>query len=74
MEAAGSLVDQCSHCGKHLAPYYYFNEKLAMNLVTREEAERDYKSSALPLKDYPPLSGISVYWDAEEDDSVKKAA
>lgn len=62
-EAQGGLVDRCDHCGKHLAPLYYFNEKRAMNLISQEEADKEYKSSALPLRDYPPLWGLSVYWD-----------
>lgn len=62
-EAKGELVHDCGHCGKHLAPFYYFNEKRAMNLISQEEADKEYKSSALPLKDYPLLWGLSVYWD-----------
>lgn len=63
VEAEGCLVEKCAHCGKSLASFYYFNEKLAMNIVTREEADSEYKSSALPLKEYPPLNGLTVYWD-----------
>lgn len=63
VEAEGRLVDACPHCGKHLAAFYYFNERLAMNLMSPEEAGREYKSSALPLKDYPPLWGLTAYWE-----------
>ena len=63
-EAKGALVDKCPHCGKHLAPFYYYNELLAMQLMSREEADREYKSSVLPLRDYPPLKGLVVYWDS----------
>jgi hypothetical protein len=59
------LVEHCSACKKHLAPFYYFNEMLAMGLITAEVAALDYKSSAMPRKDYPAVLGISVYWDEE---------
>jgi hypothetical protein len=62
-EAEGQLISEYSHCGKHLSSFYYFNEKLAMNLISREEADKEYKSPALPLSDYPPLWGLAVYWD-----------
>lgn len=65
-EGVDALVDRCRACGKHLASYYYFDEKLAMNLITEQQAREQYRSSALPLKEYPPLMGISVYWDAGE--------
>ncbi|MBX3039237.1 MAG: hypothetical protein KF789_00850 [Bdellovibrionaceae bacterium] len=62
-ESVGQLVTECSHCGKHLAPFYYYNERLAMSLITREEADMEYRSSALPLKEYPALWGLTAYWD-----------
>lgn len=62
-EAEGHLVDHCPHCGKYLATFYYFNEKVAMALMSHDEAAREYRSSALPLKEYPPLRGLAVYWD-----------
>ena len=62
-ECAGQLVSHCSQCGKHLPAYYYFDELVAMGIKTLEESESEYRSSALPLKEYPPLTGISVYWD-----------
>lgn len=37
---------------------------MAMGLKTAEEASREYKSSALPHKEYPPLWGLTVYWDS----------
>lgn len=65
MEACGTLVDKCSHCGKSLQPFYYFDEKLIMGLKTPEDAAKEYKSSALPLQSYPPLWGLTAYWDVE---------
>lgn len=63
IEAEDRLVETCSSCGKHLASFYYFNEKVAMKLISLEEADKEYKSSVLPLREYPPLRGLVVYWD-----------
>lgn len=71
-EAEGHLVSECSFCGKQLSPFFYFDESLAMGLKTPEEAAKEYKSSALPLREYPPLTGITVYWEAE--DLIKEAS
>ena len=65
-EVEGSLVKECSLCGKQLPSFFYFDESVAMGLKSPEDAAKEYKSSALPLREYPPLTGISVYWDKEE--------
>jgi hypothetical protein len=59
-EAPGQLVHRCDHCGKTLAPFFYFDESKVMGLVTetRKEAE-----SRLPLREYPPLWGLTAYWE-----------
>lgn len=64
-EVQGQLLSECAHCGKHLSPFYYFNEKLAMSLITLEQASREYKSSALPHAEYPPIFGLTAYWDSQ---------
>lgn len=64
-EACGALVDKCHQCGKSLAPFYYFDEKLVMGLKTLQEAAREYKSSALPHREYPPVWGLTAYWDID---------
>ncbi len=72
-EADGHLVEECSHCGKKLPAFFYFDESLAMGLKTPEQAASEYKSSALPLREYPPLMGISVYWDTDDSTVESKA-
>ena len=34
-----------------------------LTVGAKEEAAREYKSSALPRSEYPPLWGLTVYWD-----------
>lgn len=62
-ERKGQLVSECAHCGKHLAPFYFYNERLAMNLITQAEADQEYRSPALPLREYPAIWGLTAYWD-----------
>ena len=65
-EAENDLVKECSYCGKHLPTFFYFDEGVAMGLKSLDDAAKEYKSSALPLREYPPLTGISVYWDKDD--------
>lgn len=60
----GSLVVQCQQCGKHLAPFYYFDESRAMGLAStvRSQYEETMRST-LPHQEYPPLCGLTAYWE-----------
>ena len=60
----GQLVQKCENCGKSLAPFYYFDESKAVGLKTEAEAAEEYKSSALPWREYPPIFGLTVYWES----------
>jgi hypothetical protein len=60
-EAPGKLVADCSSCGKHLAPFHYFDESIFMGLPLRKEEKR-LETSPLPYKSYPPLWGLTAYW------------
>jgi hypothetical protein len=63
-EAPDSLVTDCQHCGKHLAPFYYFDESRAMGLVPTERSSFEEKMrSVLPHKEYPPVYGLTAYWE-----------
>lgn len=62
-ECEKSLVQKCDGCGKTLAPFYYFDESLAMGLKTEAQYQSEYKSSALPHREYPPIWGLTVYWE-----------
>lgn len=45
-------------------PFFYYDEGLAVGLKTEEEASMEYRSSALPWREYPPIFGLTVYWDS----------
>ena len=61
--AENQLVEKCQCCGKPLAPFYYFDESRAMGLKTEAESQAEYRSSALPHREYPPIWGLTAYWD-----------
>lgn len=50
-------VQKCTHCSKHLAPFYYFDESkvepLSADLSVSEQ---------LPAEGYGPLRGFTVFW------------
>lgn len=62
-EATGQLVQHCAECGKSLSPFFYFDEVKAIGLKTEQEAALEYKSSALPWREYPPILGLTAYWE-----------
>ena len=56
-EADDGFVDTCEHCGKSLAPFYYFDDRFSVppsDLVIRS-----------PRLDgeYRPIQGLTAYWD-----------
>lgn len=62
-ECEQGLIQSCSHCRKALAPFYYFDESKVMGLKTEAESLSEYKSSALPWREYPPVLGLTAYWE-----------
>ena len=62
----GDLVTECECCGKHLAPFYFFDESRAMGLANSSlySSEAGGSSeSVLPHKEYPPIRGLTAYWE-----------
>lgn len=62
--AEGDLVTTCECCGKHLAPFYFFDESRAMGLDTLSVYSNESKAeTTLPRKEYPPVWGLTAYWE-----------
>ncbi len=64
-ECEGYIPEKCLHCGKSLAPFYYFDEAKALGLIREVDvdlSEEHYKTTALPLTNYPCLRGLTVIW------------
>ena len=64
-ECHGNLVRHCNHCGKSLAPFFYFDESKVMGLVV--ESRSGEQKSKLPLREYPPLWGLTAYWESGDE-------
>lgn len=63
-EAEEKLVCECQGCGKHLAPFYYFDESRAMGLKPAERSlYEEAMISRLPFREYPPIFGLTAYWE-----------
>ncbi len=57
-ETEGASIHKCAHCGKHLAPFYYFDESQLEGI----SAEGEFLSTIKHSKEYFPLWGLSTYW------------
>lgn len=51
-------VDQCENCGKVLAPFFYFDDRIT--IVVSEGQLRPPLLSG----EYNPIQGLTVYWDS----------
>lgn len=66
--AEEDLVTCCEGCGKHLAPFYFFDESRAMGMTESTFYSSlnggKNRESILPHKEYPPIWGLTVYWES----------
>ena len=63
-EVEAAVINKCGSCGKHFAPFLFFNEKAALGL---EGEPVEFRPQAdewqhLMKTQYPPLWGLAVYW------------
>jgi len=62
-ESQGSAVHKCSHCGKHLAPFYYFDESKLDGLAEQGPYLSTWKQTVfLTPGNFNPIWGLSTYW------------
>jgi ribosomal protein S14 len=64
-ESEGSAIHKCSDCGKHLAPFYYFDESKMDGIGDNVLFQSDLKQAT----DYNPIWGLSHYWVDDKDQS-----
>ena len=60
-ELENSAIHKCQSCGKHLAPFYFFEESALRGMGDNQLEMSLWKSQGK----YHPLWGLSTYW--EED-------
>ncbi|MGE0634379.1 MAG: hypothetical protein AB7O96_18330 [Pseudobdellovibrionaceae bacterium] len=58
-ESEHGTVHKCENCGKHLAPFYYFDESKCIPLGDALDSE---KSEAKQDSYYNPIWGLSAFW------------
>lgn len=64
-ECIGELVTECEGCHKRLLPFFYYDEREAMGislLVAKVKMK-----TRLPHESYPPLQGLSSFWQMDEE-------
>ena len=49
-------VETCSHCGRSLAPFYYFDD---CDVEALSDFDKEFKEQGK----YKPIRGLSAYWD-----------
>ena len=50
-------VEKCIQCTKSLAPFYYFDDRLAV-IATDSELR-----THIPEREYAPIHGLTAYWE-----------
>ncbi|MBC7420177.1 MAG: hypothetical protein H7328_05565 [Bdellovibrio sp.] len=64
-EIESAVISKCASCGKHFAPFLFFNEKAALGLEVETQPENRPLADSwqhLMKTQYPPLWGLAVYW------------
>lgn len=71
-ELPGAVIHSCGSCGKSLQPLLFYNEARRLGIEAKGDATAEermqseqseqYRFTALPLKEYPPLFGVVAYW------------
>lgn len=72
-ECEASSVHKCSHCGKHLAPFYYFDESKLEGLLESGPYLSTWKNPQdLPAGNYNPIWGLSTYWQESYESQSRR--
>ena len=58
-ESEEAPVDRCAHCGKPMAPFYFFNDAEVMPLSESETRPPDDRRAPGERK---PVIGFTAYW------------
>lgn len=61
-EQAEAAIHKCGHCGKHLAPFYYFDESKLEGIRELGPYLSVWKRNEHPPGTFNPIWGLSTYW------------
>ncbi|MEY4615382.1 MAG: hypothetical protein RJB66_342 [Pseudomonadota bacterium] len=62
IEKESHSIDQCVHCGKHIAPFYYFDER---QIIGFGDGVEEHVLVGDESTTYLPLIGVGLYWEGE---------
>jgi hypothetical protein len=60
-EQAGEVVTQCGQCGKHMAPFYFFNE-VEVTPYTDNHLRPELPRPEQLARERVPVRGFTSYW------------
>jgi hypothetical protein len=63
-ECIGDLVTECSVCKMRLLPFLYFDERIEFGFSLLKNKKIKF-TSKLPHSVYPPLVGVSSFWETD---------
>lgn len=62
-ESEGMAIRKCSDCGKHLAPFYYFDESKLEGISVSGRHFSIWKNT----DNVNPIWGLSTYWQESNE-------
>ena len=65
-ELKNAAIHQCTHCEKHLAPFYYFDESGLQGISDNGIEMSLWKLAST----YHPIWGLSMYWEDDPQEDV----
>ncbi len=66
-EQSESAIHKCMQCGKHLAPFYYFDESKLEGIGEMEAYLSVWKQAQHPPGTFNPIWGLSTYWQESQE-------
>jgi hypothetical protein len=64
-------IHKCQDCGKHLAPFYYFDESKLEGLSEMGPYLSLWKQAELGEGQFQPIWGLSTYWQDEDEGNTR---
>ncbi len=65
-----AAVHKCGDCGKHLAPFYYFDESKLEGLPESGPYLSRWKNEELEPGPFQPMWGLSSYWQDDDESNT----
>lgn len=64
IERESHEIGACAHCGKHIAPFYYFDERQIIGFG--DGVEQWFRDGDSEDHSYRPLAGFGLFWEEDE--------